>query len=143
MPAGQKFNQFVADRNTGVHNLASDVLKVMLVNAPAPLSTHRIKADVREIVAGNGYVAGGSVVKVTKAGQLNGVFTLAAAKVSIAASRGSIGPFRYVVLYNDTPLTDPLIAFWDYGSDGVKLNDGEMLDIKFDAEDPGTILIDS
>jgi hypothetical protein len=42
--------------------------------------------------------------------------------------------FRYVVLYNDTPTSpaDPLIAWWDYGSN-VTLNSGETFTVAFDA----------
>jgi hypothetical protein len=34
------------------------------------------------------------------------------------ASGGSIGPFRYVILFNDTPTSpaDPLIGYWDIGT---------------------------
>jgi hypothetical protein len=51
----------------------------------------------------------------------------------LTASGGSVAAFRYVVLYNDTPTTpaDPLIGWYDYGSD-LTLNDTETLTIDFD-----------
>ena len=44
-----------------------------------------------------------------------------------------MGPFRYVVLYNDTPIppADPLIGWYDYGSD-LTLLSGETFTIDFD-----------
>jgi hypothetical protein len=48
------------------------------------------------------------------------------------ASSGSIGPFRYAVLYDDTAASDQLIGFWDYGS-SITLNDTETFTVDFDA----------
>ena len=123
-----------------VANLESDTLKVMLVNAPAPVNTNSVKADLTEISAGSGYSAGGTAVTITTKSQSGGTYTLAGNQVVFTASGGSIGPFRYAVLYDDTPTSpaDPLIAWWDYGS-AITLNDGETFTVKFNNADPGTI----
>ena len=123
-----------------VANLESDTLKVMLVNSPAPVNTNSVKADLTEISPGSGYSAGGPAVTITTKTQSGGTYTLAANQVVFTASGGTIGPFRYAVLYDDTPTSpaDPLIAWWDYGS-GITLNDGETFTVKFNNTDPGTI----
>lgn len=140
MAAFTKFNQFAEDVDEGVHNLGAHTLKVMLVNSPAPVATNSVKGDLTEISAGNGYSAGGATVTVTTSAQSSGTYTLAANQVVFTAASGSIGPFRYAVLYNDTPTSpaDPLIGFWDYGS-SISLNDTETLTVKFNSANPGTI----
>ena len=117
-----------------VHNLEADTLKVMLTDT-APVIGNTVKADLVEITAGNGYTAGGAVAPVVSAARTGGVWKLVLADVVFTASGGSIGPFRYVVLYNDTPTdpADPLIGWWDYNS-SITLADGETLTVDFDPD---------
>ena len=144
MAAYNKFNIFVEDLTNKVHDLfgtvSADLVKIMLVNSPAPVATNSVKADLTEISAGNGYTAGGEDTQ-NDGTRSTGTMTLTGTKVVWTASGGSIGPFRYVILYNDTPSSpaDPLIAWWDYGSN-LTLNTGETFTVKFNNGDPtGTI----
>lgn len=130
------FQAFAADLPNGEHNLGSDMLKVMLTNTAPNASTHAVKADLTEISAGNGYTAGGQTVSVTSSTQTAGTYNLVADIPIINASGGSIGPFRYAVLYNDTNATDKLISFYDYGS-SVTVLDGESFD--FDEVTAGSL----
>lgn len=133
MATATKFQAFSENAYEGVHNLGSDTLKVMLCNT-APVATNSVKADLTEISAGNGYTAGGSAITITSSSQSAGTYTLVGNDVVITASGGTIGPFRYAVIYNDTPTSpaDPLIQFYDYGS-SITLNDGESFTTDFGA----------
>jgi hypothetical protein len=127
MATFNKFNAFVEHLAEGVHNLQSHTLKVMLTNT-APVATNSVRADLTEIAAGNGYTAGGTAASVTSSAQTSGTYKLVLGDVVFTASGGSIGPFRYAVLYNDTPTSpaDPLIGWWDYGS-ALTLANGESI----------------
>lgn len=133
MAAYNKFQQFVEDIAKGVHNLDTGALKIMLTNT-APVATNSVKADLTEIGAGNGYAAGGTAVGGQDAEHTTGTLKLVGNDVVFTASGGTIGPFRYAVLYNDTPTSpaDPLIGWWDYGS-SITLNDGETFTVDLDA----------
>lgn len=129
--AFNKFNSLVEALAEKVHNLGSDTLKVMLTNtAPSPSNT--VKADITEISAGNGYTAGGTAATISSSSQTSGTYKLVLADVVFTASGGSIGPFRYAVLYNDTAASDELIGYWDYGS-SLTLAAGETFTTDFDA----------
>lgn len=125
-----KFNQFVADLTNKVHNLGTDVLKLMLTNV-APVATNSVKADITEIGAANGYTAGGNQVTQISNGQVGGLETLKLNGASWAASGGPISPFRYVVLYNSTPGTGPLIGWWDFGAT-LNISPGQGFKVTFD-----------
>lgn len=125
-----KFDCFVENLAEKVHNLGSDTLKLMLTNS-APSASNTVKTDITEISAGNGYTAGGHATSVSSSAQTSGTYKLVLSDVVITAS-GAIGPFRYVVLYNDTSTSDSLIAYADYGS-SISLAAGETFTIDFDA----------
>lgn len=131
MASYNKFNQFVEDLVRGVHVFNSNTFKVMLTNV-APVATNAVFADLTEISAGNGYSAGGTTSAITE-GQTSGTEKVVAADVTFTASGGTIGPFRYAVLYNATassPLK-PLVAWWDYGS-SITLNSADTFTVDFD-----------
>ena len=131
MAAFNKFNSFVEALAEKVHNLGSDTLKVMLTNT-APVATDSVKADLTEISAGNGYTAGGNTASVTSSAQTSGTYKLVLGDPATwTASGGSIGPFRYAALYNDTATNKELIGWWDYGS-SITLASGESFAVDFD-----------
>jgi hypothetical protein len=134
MAAFNKFNDYVKNIGEAVMNHSTHTHKVMLVNT-TPAAANSVKADLTEIAAGNGYTAGGNTASVTSWSQASGTAKLILADPATwTASGGSIGPFRYAVLYNDTPTSpaDPLIGYWDYGSN-LTLLTGETFTVDFDA----------
>lgn len=132
MATYNKFNAFVEALAEKVHNLGSDTLKVYLSNATPDAANDAVKADLAEISAGNGYTAGGNTAALTSSSQTAGVYKLVLADPATwTAAGGSIGPFRYAVLYNDTAASDPLIAWWDYGT-SITLGAGDTFSVDFD-----------
>jgi hypothetical protein len=137
MATYNKFQQFVQDLCEKVHNLSADQLDVYLSNATPSASGDAVKADLAEISTGSGYT--GPVDTQNTGAETGGTYTLTGTKVVITAS-GSVGPFQYVALINQTATNDPLIAWWDYGS-ALTLASGETFSIKFNNSDTtGTIL---
>jgi type IV pilus biogenesis protein CpaD/CtpE len=130
MASFNKFNAFVADVANKAHNLGSDTLKVMLTNT-APIAANAVKADISEIAAGNGYAAGGAQATQVSSSQSSGTYTLKLNNVTFTASVGSIGPFRYCVLYNSTPVAGNLIGYYDYGT-ALTITAGNSFQVQFD-----------
>lgn len=130
MATFNKFNSFVEALAEKVHNLGSDTLKIMLTNS-APAASNTVKADITEIGAGNGYTAGGTAASISSSSQSSGTYKLVLADVVFTASGGSIGPFRYAVLYNDTAASDELIGYYDYGS-SITLSAGDTFTVDYD-----------
>jgi len=130
MSTFNKFNAFVNDVASKVHNLGSDTLKVMLTNT-APVATNAVKADITEISAANGYTAGGTAATLSSSGQTSGTYKLVLNNVTFTASGGSIATFRYAVLYNSTAASGNLIGYFDYGAT-VTVTTGNSFQVQFD-----------
>lgn len=139
MAVFNRFEKFSEDLTKKVHNLAADTLKVYLSNAAPNVATHTVKADVAEIAAGAGYTAGGASIG-NGISRTGAVSSLTASDPVFTAAAGTIGPFRYALLYNDTPTSPakPLIGYWDYGS-SISLLDGESLTV--DVVNTGVITV--
>lgn len=130
MAAFNKFNDFIEQLGLKNHNLNTDTLKVFLTNE-APLATDTVKSDMLEIAAGNGYTAGGADSQNTYT-EAAGTGSCVGVDITWTAAGGTIGPFRYAVLYNDTGATKYLAGWWDYGS-SITLQAGEQFVTDFGA----------
>lgn len=130
MAAFNKFNSFVEALAEKVHNLGADQLKAALSNT-LPVATNTVLANITQITAANGYVAGGISLTTASSAQTSGTYKLTINDVTLTASGGAIGPFQYVVLYNDTAANDELIGWYDYGT-ALTLTSGNSFTIDFD-----------
>lgn len=127
MASLNKFNSFVEALAEKVHNLGSDQLKIALTNT-APTATNTQLSNITEITYT--YCSSRNITTSASA-QSSGTYKLTLADLTLTASGGSVGPFRYIVIYNDTATNDELIGYYDYGS-SITLADGESIDIDFD-----------
>lgn len=126
-----KFNSFVEALAEKVHNLGADTLKVALTNS-APVATNTVLGDITQIANGNGYTTGGTATTISSSAQSSGTYKLVITDVVFTASGGAIGPFQYVVIYNDTASNDELIAWYDYGSP-ISIPNGATFSVDFNA----------
>lgn len=130
----QFFHDFAEQLGRGVHNFSSHTFKAALTNTAPTASTGDELADITQISATGGYSAGGYTLDGVTWAQSSNVAKLTITDEVITASGGSVGPFRYVVVYNDsaTSPADALIGYLDYGS-ALTLADTESLTLDFDA----------
>jgi hypothetical protein len=121
------FNKFNAWAETMVEgaNLGSDQFAIALTNT-APVATNSVIADITQISYTN---LSSRNVTTTSSSQTSGTYTLVLQDLVMTAS-GSVGPFRYVVLFDDTLAGDPLVGWWDYGS-SITMANGETFTVDF------------
>jgi hypothetical protein len=133
MAAYNKAQQFVEDLCKKVHNLDADTLKIALSNTAPNAATMKLLADISEIGAGNGYVAGGNTATFSSGAQSAGTFKLVLSAVTFTAVGGSINAFQYAWLYNATPSSPlkPLIAWYDYGTP-ITITSGNSFTVQLD-----------
>jgi hypothetical protein len=130
------FNDFGDQLGKAVHNFSSHTFKAALTNTAPTVATDDELADITQIAASGGYTAGaggGYTLDGVTWTQSSNVTKLTITDEVITASGGSVGPFRYIVVYNDsaTSPVDALIGYLDYGTN-LTLADTESLTLDFD-----------
>ena len=140
MATFNKFSDFVQQLLLGTHNLdlggtstgaTVAVMKAYLTTA-IPSATNSVKADVVEMPPGQGNYSTGGADITNAVARTGGTAIVTAVDVVWTGTGTGFGPFRYVVLYNDTPTSpaDPLVGYYDYGSN-VSVGASETFTLDF------------
>lgn len=97
-------------------DFANDQFTIYLSDEAPIVATDSPKTDIANITEQNGYTETNLTTTWVETAGGSGIFVLRHnADVVWTASGGSFGPFRYVVVYNNTVTTplDLLVGFWD------------------------------
>jgi hypothetical protein len=125
MTAFNKFQPWVEYLTEGV-NTGTDSFVVALTNS-APSAANGVLSDITQITYTN---LSSRALTTASSAQTGGVQTVDFNDIVLTASGGSVGPFRYLVIYDDTVASDPLVGWYDYES-AITLADGEALTVTF------------
>ena len=135
MASFSKINDFVEDVGLEVHDFGVDTLKVALSDTAPGSETSDPTAD------GNGVLANVTEIDYTNCSSRDltisswavssGTAQLTLNDLTLSASGGDVGPFRYVYIYNSAAGSNELIGYYDYGN-STTLNDGDDFEIDFD-----------
>lgn len=135
MASFSKANDWVVNESE-LADLDNDQFAVALSNTAPASETPDPLTD------GNGVLANVTEISYTNLSNLNlttiaseqtaGVYKLDFSDLVLTASGGSVGPFRYVYIYDDTVAGDPLVGVYDLGS-AVTITDGSSRTLKFHA----------
>lgn len=126
MATFNKVSAFVENLAEKVFNLGSDVLTIALTNT-AHNSAWTKLSELTQVSYTN---LSSRVLTISSSAQTAGTYKLVIADLVLTAS-GSVGPFRYVYIYDDTAANDELVGYYDLGS-SVTLTNGTTLTIDFD-----------
>lgn len=127
MATFNKVNSFVENLAEKQIDLSGASLTVALTNT-AHTATWDELADLTQV---SYTYCSSRVLTVSSSAQTSGTYKLVLADLVLTASGGTVGPFRYVYIYDDGSTGDKLIGYYDYGS-SITLADGETLTLDFD-----------
>ena len=129
MAVFNKVHQLSEDLAHKVHDFSADEIIVLLTNTAPVAATSAVAADITEIDYTN---LSSRVVTRISSGQTAGEYQLVLQDLVLTAG-GEVGPFRYVVLANNNPVSKPLLGWYDRG-DSVILQADDTLTLDFSGE---------
>lgn len=109
-------------------NAGSDAWKVALSNTVNAADT-TFTPGTTDLATGNGYTAGGNAATTSSSTQTAGTYKLVLNSPATWTATGSVGPFRYAILWDST--TSQPVAYWDYGS-SITLTSGDTFTVTLD-----------
>lgn len=112
MATGNRFNSWIEYVNEKAVNWQTDTFALALTDV-APVAGNSTLSDITQIDYTN---LSSRTLTIASAGQVAGTYTATANQLTLTAS-GFVGPFRYVVMYDDTASGKPLVQWWDNGSE--------------------------
>jgi hypothetical protein len=108
------FHAFGVALFSGKHDFSTHAFKFALSNTAPTASSNDELADISEVSYTN--LTGTRAVVIASVAQTAGLLSVSLSSGAHQAVGGSVGPFRYIVLYNDTTSGKPLVGFWTLGS---------------------------
>jgi len=111
-----------------VINAGTDAWKVALSNTVNVADT-TFTPGTTDLATGNGYTAGGNAATTSSSTQSAGTYKLVLNSPTTWTASGSVGPFRYAILWDST--TSQPVAYWDYGS-SITLTSGDTFTVTLD-----------
>jgi hypothetical protein len=129
MATYNKFESWVEYMVEGA-DCGSDTFKVAFTaaaNAPSS-SADSLLGDITAVSTTNLDTV---TLTTTTASETSGTYTLDFQDLIMTAS-GAVGPFQYVVIYDDTVANDPLVSWFDYGSE-ITMQSGDTFTLTFNA----------
>src|ERR1035437_1924920 len=106
---------FTLDLGNKVHSLnATDTLKLAFTNTAPTTATH-LYSDIASPLALTNMATSPALTSVTWT-QSTGTATLGSATWTGTSQTGNFGPFRYIVIYNDSAASKNVIGWYDYTS---------------------------
>jgi hypothetical protein len=135
-----KIDKFLLNTWKKVFNLSTDQLKVALTNTLPTASTVNQYSDLTAPLATTN-LSGATPFNLTTTSltQTSGVTKLIIADLTLTAT-GAVGPFQYIVLYDDTATNKELIGFYDFGSPVTMANTNTFL---IDFDNTNGVIIDA
>lgn len=124
MATYQHFDVFAQDLAHKVHDLSNDTLKVALVSSGNP--PEKTDAVLSDLITTDMSNIQNDAFTIASSGEVDGVYTLDLENLQLEANGGSVGPFRYVAVYNDSSPNGSLICWFDFEED-ITIPDGQFL----------------
>jgi hypothetical protein len=125
----ERFDAFTTALSQKLHHLEADQMAIALTTTAA--AANSVLADItqisytnlssRQLGADTGVSAGGT-------------YTMKRQNITMTSTGGATGPFRYVVIYNDSATAKNLVGYYDWGSN-LTLENGDSLTVQFNPTD--------